>query len=115
MQCTVLAEAAPTVAVPFRRRPAPAQLAAFQAGEWVLDTNGTRTLDPCAIDTCRTWGQAGDLPVVGDWNGDGTSKVGIFRDGVWYLDANGNGGWDPGIDRALVWGQAEDAPVVGRW
>ena len=25
-----------------------------------------------------------------DWTGDGTSKVGVFRDGQWHLDTNGN-------------------------
>jgi hypothetical protein len=53
--------------------------------------------------------------VVGDWNHSGTTKVGIFRAGTWYLDTNGNGLWDPGTDQILTWGQAGDAPVVGAW
>jgi hypothetical protein len=27
-----------------------------------------------------------DIPVTGDWNGNGVTKIGIFRNGLWYLD-----------------------------
>jgi hypothetical protein len=37
-----------------------------------------------------------DIPVTGDWNGYGTEKMGIFRNGVWFLDWNGNYVWDSG-------------------
>ncbi len=58
-----------------------------------------------------------DLPVVGDWNGNGKAKIGIFRDGMWFLDYNGNGKWDgPGVDQVyLAFGQANDQPVTGDW
>ena len=61
--------------------------------------------------------QAGDLPVVGDWNGDGRTKVGLFRQGFfWILDYNGNGLWDgPGVDRVISLGQGGDTPVIGDW
>jgi hypothetical protein len=40
---------------------------------------------------------AGDIPVVGDWSGDGHSKAGWFRPtgGQWFLDVNNNGVYDP--------------------
>jgi hypothetical protein len=54
--------------------------------------------------------------VVGDWNGDGKTKVGTFLNGYWYLDYNGNGVWDgESTDKAYVFGQAGDTPIVGRW
>jgi hypothetical protein len=28
-----------------------------------------------------TFGQAGDIPVVGDWDGDGTDEIGLYRRG----------------------------------
>jgi len=54
---------------------------------------------------------------VGDWNGDGRAKLGVFRNGTWYLDYNGNGLWDScTIDRCLPFvGLATDTPVVGDW
>jgi hypothetical protein len=52
----------------------------------------------------------------GDWNGDGKAKIGVFRDGQWFLDANGNGTWDGcGNDLCLSFGLLGDLPVVGDW
>ena len=42
----------------------------------------------------------GDMPVVGDFNGDGVDEIGVYRDGTWYIDTNGNGMIDdqrPGV------------------
>jgi hypothetical protein len=64
-----------------------------------------------------TMGQAGDIPVFGDWNGSGTGKIGIVRNGVWMLDYNGNGVWDgpAGGDRQFTFGPAGSTPIVGDW
>jgi hypothetical protein len=59
----------------------------------------------------------GAIAVVGDWNGDGRTKVGYFYQGKWLLDTNGNGQFDPGIDRystAFPYTPA-DKPVTGDW
>jgi hypothetical protein len=56
---------------------------------------------------------AGDIPVVGDWTGSGTTKVGVFRSGVWYLDLNDNAQWDgPAVDRQGSFGLPTDTPLV---
>lgn len=60
------------------------------------------------------YGNATDLPIVGDWTGSGTKGIGIFRNGIWFLDTNGNGVLD-GSDKTVVFGQAGDIPVVGDW
>jgi len=65
-------------------------------------------------------GMPGDVPLVGDWNGDGTSKMGVLRAGFfWVLDANGNFQFDgagPGQDVAFAFGGISgDKPVVGKW
>ena len=57
-----------------------------------------------------SFGQAGDRAVTGDWDGDGDTEIGVFRNGYWFLDANGNGAWDPGTDTVYTFGQAGDIP-----
>ena len=87
-------------------------------GWWYFDSNGNRKWDP-GIDQALQFGLAGDIPVVGDWNGDGKSDFGVFRiidgKGWWFFDSNGNRKWDPGVDQALQFGNAGDIPVVGDW
>lgn len=61
--------------------------------------------------------QAGDLPVTGDWTGDGHAKVGIYRPstGTWWLDANNNGVFDVGDYTYQFGGLTGDLPVAGDW
>ncbi len=66
------------------------------------------------IDHVFHYGVAGDRAVAGDWNGDGITTIGIFRDGAWRLDVDGDGQWTS-QDAALAFGQAGDLPVVGDW
>ena len=103
---------------------ASAAVGVFRAGTWYLDANGNGLWDGCqqdgGLDLClfNSFGQAGDLAAAGDWNGDGKAKVGVFRNGTWYLDYNGNGAWDGcGVDRCYVgsFGQAGDLPAAGDW
>ncbi len=64
------------------------------------------------IDHVFKFGRKKDIPVVGDFNGDGISTIGIFNNGRWTLDVNGDGKLD---DRDLIYnfGQEGDLPVVG--
>jgi len=87
-------------------------------GLFILDSNGNGVFDAGdAVYNLGVGTQAGDVPVVGDWNGDGRTKVGLFRDGYfWILDYNGNGVYEPYIDKAFPFGGvAGDVPVVGDW
>ncbi len=61
-----------------------------------------------------SFGQPGDIPIVGDWTGSGKKSIGVFRSGVWLLDTNGDGMFDAG-DQTVVFGQSGDLPVVGDW
>jgi hypothetical protein len=85
--------------------------------DWRLD-NGNGTWDTCTGgDTCFFgFGSPEDLPVIGDWNGDGSDEIGVYRPGnrAFYLDVNGNGTWDAG-DRALAFGLKGDIPIAGNW
>ena len=88
----------------------------FRDGPWFIDANGNGAWDSGIDIVYASFGQAGDLPVIGDWNGNGSAQIGVFRDGAWFLDANGNGAWDPGIDTVYAsFGQAGDLPVIGDW
>ena len=52
-----------------------------------------------------------DTPVAGDWDGDGTDEVGVFRRkgrGVFKLDGGDS-------VRTVRWGAGLDQPVVGDW
>ncbi|MEU4237521.1 hypothetical protein [Actinoplanes sp. NPDC026619] len=64
--------------------------------------------------TTFTFGKAGDIPVWGDWNGDGTRTAGVFRAGAWEL-TDQVGPERPAIDHTLQYGRAGDTPVAGDW
>jgi len=56
------------------------------------------------------------VPVVGDWNGNGKSKVGLYAvsgagQGTWYRDVNGDGS----LDSTINYGWLGTTPVVGDW
>jgi len=88
----------------------------FRNGSWALDANWNCVWEGTGTDIYRGFGQSGDVPVVGDWNGDGKTEIGIFRNGIWALDYSGNGQWDgTTTDRVYYFGQAGDVPVVGDW
>ncbi len=83
-------------------------------------TSGGRTLKLTAqgrprfdrIDHVFHYGTPVDTPVTGDWNGDGVRQIGVFHDGQWNLDTNGDGRFTE-VDAAFTFGQAGDKPVVG--
>lgn len=89
----------------------------YADGLWYLDINGSGVWDGEPTDRIAVFGTglAGAVPVTGDWNGSGTKKAGVFVDGAWYLDFNGNGVWDPAIDTINNFGSAGQNPVSGIW
>jgi hypothetical protein len=43
-------------------------------------------------------------------------QLGVFRDGFWFLDTNGNRVFDGcGVDRCINFGMPGDLPIVGDW
>jgi hypothetical protein len=65
-------------------------------------------------DITYNYGTAGDIPVMGDWDGNGSITPGVFRpsNGTWYLRNSNTGGV---ADHTFQYGQAGDRPVAGDW
>jgi hypothetical protein len=88
---------------------------AFANGLWYIDTWHDNGYDGTYYTlTLVSYGLPGDIPIVGDWNGTGATKIGIFRNGAWILNTNGNGQYSS-ADRQFTFGQAGDVPLVGDW
>ena len=64
------------------------------------------------IDHVFHYGAGLDRPVAGDWNGDGISSIGVFREGQWILDTDGDGRLSA-EDLIADFGELGDIPIVG--
>jgi hypothetical protein len=59
-----------------------------------------------------TYGMGGDYPVTGDWDGNGTDTIGIYRNGVFYLRNSNTAGI---ADTYFGFGSPGDQPIAGDW
>jgi hypothetical protein len=83
-----------------------------------LDYNGNGVWNGSVVDRQYAFGLSGDLPISGDWNNNGKSEIGVYRNStkLFYLDYNGNGVWNGSvIDRQYNFGISGDKPVSGKW
>jgi hypothetical protein len=89
----------------------------FRNGEFFLRQPITplSVISPIFITINFSFGQAGDKPLAGDWNGDGVDTVGFFRaiGGRFFL-RNSNTAGNPDIS-ILNLGDVGDHPVAGDW
>ena len=52
------------------------------------------------------WGQAGDVPLPRDYDGDGCADLAVYRDGAWFRRGLANSNWT-----FTDWGVAGDIRV----
>ena len=74
---------------------------------WTFRMNGT-------VRTVAHFGMEEGIPIAGDFNGDGLAEIGIFFEGQWFLDLDGDGIWNESDLWARL-GHELDLPVVGDW
>jgi hypothetical protein len=87
---------------------ASARLAVVRNGVWFFDmdySGGTAEM-------VYAFGVPSDVPVAGDFDGNGTSDPAAFRNGVWLFDLNDAGG---AAEAAFAFGIPGDVPVAGDW
>ena len=63
-------------------------------------------------DLALNYGLGGDYPVVGDWDGNGTVTIGVYRNGSFLLRNSNTVGF---AEIAFPFGQPGDQPVAGDW
>ncbi len=87
----------------------------FRPSDLTFRLRNSNTSGPPDLTITSSVFQPGDLPVTGDFDGDGTDTVGIFR------IANGNGAFfvsnltNGGVSTGGFFGQAGDIPIAGDW
>lgn len=83
-------------------------------GKWILSTEN----ESPAITLTADFGQPGDLPVSGNWDGDTRTDIGVFRNGTFHLALLKTG--FTGITEIeelppISFGLPGDLPVAGDW
>ena len=83
---------------------------------FVCDATGCHFVTTVTFITIN-FGQSGDLPVVGDWNGDGRDSPGVFRPGTgtFFLTNGLTNNSTPPADIVFNFGTAGDLPIAGDW
>ena len=89
-----------------------AHLAPLPGRQFVLHRTALSAPRRETIDHVLQFGSAGDLPVAGDWNGSGITKIGVFRGGRWTLDQNGDGRFGS-EDPTHSFGPHDSLPLAG--
>jgi hypothetical protein len=82
-----------------------------KSGIWYVDTNGNGMWD-AGTDAQLEYGSTTDVPIFGDWDGDGIPTPGVKRGSTFYLRNSNTTGV---ADIVFNYGAAGDTPVVGDW
>jgi hypothetical protein len=92
------------------KNPAADSTGVFRPSNGLLYLKNTNTSG--IADAALNYGLAGDYPVVGDWDGNGTVTIGIYRDGQFYLRNSNTLGF---AEIVFPFGQPGDQPIAGDW
>jgi hypothetical protein len=82
----------------------------FRPGNGLLYLKNTNTSG--FADIALNYGLPGDYPVVGDWDGNGTVTIGIYRNSTFYLRNSNTIGF---AEIVVDFGQVGDQPIAGDW
>ncbi len=96
-----------TVTQPARNASTPGQFRPSNGFVYLRNSNDTGFADREFF-----YGVAGDVPVAGDWNGDGVDTIGIYRNGTFFLRNSNSSGF---ADLQFPFGAPGDIPIVGDW
>ena len=80
----------------------------MRGGTWFLRNSNTTGV----ADITFNYGNAGDLPVAGDWDSTGSSTPGVVRNGTWFLRNSNSTGI---ADATFGYGNPSDIPLAGDW
>jgi endoglucanase len=61
------------------------------------------------------FGASGDLPVAGDWDGDGVDTIGVYRPSTGQFFLRNSNAPDAPIAHSFFFGTASDTPIIGDW
>lgn len=91
--------------------PRPDTIGVYKDGIWFLrNTNNNGVADITAV----YGGDPTDLPVTGDWNGDGIDTIGVYRGSLGnFLLSDSNTA--PAVSYLFTFGNPGDIPFAGRW
>jgi SpoIID/LytB domain protein len=67
------------------------------------------TLTTGTVDVSFAYGNADDVPLTCDWDGNGTDTPGVFRRGQFYVRNDGPQVW------SFSYGNPDDVPLCGDW
>ncbi|MFB6807078.1 hypothetical protein, partial [Streptomyces sp. NPDC056387] len=75
---------------------------------YLSDSNATVTVSHTV-----KFGNPGDTPIKGDWNGDGTDKIGVYRPAT--SDFMGAAKDSDTVIYSKRFGNPGDTPITGSW
>ncbi len=88
----------------------PDTIGVYDAGIFYLRSSNTTGF----ADQSIVFGDAGFLPIVGDWDGNGTDTIGVYNpaNGTFSLRNSNAGGT---ADFEFAFGDPADKPIAGKW